>query len=200
MLVILCVALMLSMTTWFSATAVVPELTVRWALSGGQASLLTIAVQIGFVAGAIASGLVNLPDIVPMPVLMTGAALLAALANAALLAAPGVDTAILARLITGASLAGIYPPALKLASTWFRTGRGIALGAVIAALTLGSASPHLVRALGGANWQRVVVTTSGATLFGAILLALHVREGPYPFSRAAFTNLPTLYMTVMRHT
>lgn len=186
MLVVLCVALVLSMTTWFSATAVVPELTVRWALSGGQASLLTIAVQIGFVVGAIASGLVNLPDIVPMPVLMTCAALLAALANAALLAAPGVDTAILARLITGASLAGIYPPALKLVSTWFRTGRGLALGAVIAALTLGSASPHLARALGGANWQRVVVATSGATLLGAILLALHVREGPYPFSRAVF--------------
>jgi len=186
MLVVLCVALMLSMTTWFSATAVVPELTVRWSLSSGQASLLTIAVQIGFAAGAIASGMLNLPDIVPIPVLMTGAALLAALANAALLAVPGVDTAILARLITGASLAGIYPPALKLASTWFRTGRGLALGAIIAALTLGSASPHLVRTLGGTNWQRVVVATSGATLFGAILLALHVREGPYPFSRAAF--------------
>lgn len=188
MLAWVCLAIVLSMTTWFSATAIIPELTRLWGLSGAGAAWLTNGVQIGFVAGAVAASFVNLPDIVPLPRLMASAATLAALANATLLLAPSPDWAIAARIVTGAALAGVYPPAMKLISTWFRKGRGFALGAVIAALTLGSSVPHLVRALtSGVDWHAVVIAASLATAAGAALFGLLAREGPFPFSRAVFS-------------
>ena len=134
------------MATWFSATAIVPELTARWALSPAAAAWMTIGVQVGFVAGALASSLVNLADVVRLDRLMAAAAALGAAANLALLAEPGAGGAIAARIVTGLALAGVYPPALKLMATWFRRGRGLALGLLIGALTLGSALPHLFRA------------------------------------------------------
>ena len=178
-------ALILAMTTWFSATAVIPELVRAWSLSPSEASWLTSAVQLGFVAGALTSSLLSIPDIVPLTRLMALAALGAALANGALLLEPGYPLTLLARFLTGAALAGIYPPAMKFVSTWFRTGRGLALGIMVGALTLGSALPHLVRAGGaGMPWQVVVGATSLASLLAVAIFALALREGPYPFARA----------------
>jgi MFS family permease len=186
-LALVCFALVLSMTTWFSATAVTPELILVWSLSPADAAWLTNMVQLGFVVGALGSSLVNLPDLVAPRKLMAASAALAALANLSLLVAPSVGALLIARLVTGAALAGVYPPALKLISTWFVQGRGTALGAVIGALTLGSASPHLVRGLfDHLDWRAVVAVTSLATLGGSAILGLCAREGPAPFSRAAF--------------
>jgi nitrate/nitrite transporter NarK len=60
-LVVLALALVLSMSTWFSASAVVPQLRDEWGLGDGAAAWLTIAVQLGFVAGAVVSSLLNSP-------------------------------------------------------------------------------------------------------------------------------------------
>ncbi len=184
---LVCAGVVLSMTTWFSATAITPELVKVFAMSTGEASWLTNSVQVGFVVGALLSSLVGLPDLISLRKLMGASAVVAALANLALLVAPSVGFLLLARLITGVALAGIYPPALKLISTWFQRGRGTALGAVIAALTLGSALPHLLRALTDqVPWQAVVVTASASTALGSALMALFGREGPFPFSRTPF--------------
>ena len=67
---ILAAALVLAMTTWFSATAVLPELRTTWTLTINQASFLTIAVQVGFVVGALVSAFFNLADIIPARTLM----------------------------------------------------------------------------------------------------------------------------------
>ena len=184
---LVCAGVVLSMTTWFSATAITPELVRAFGLSTGEASWLTNSVQVGFGIGALASSLVGLPDRVSLRRLMAASAALAALANLALLAAPSVGALLLARAATGMALAGLYPPALKLVATWFRRGRGTALGAVIAALTLGSAFPHLVRAATDhVAWQAVVASASGATLAGGALLGRFGVEGPFPFGRAPF--------------
>lgn len=186
-LAMLCLAVVLSLTTWFSATAITPELKAAWHLSGAIEAWLTNGVQIGFVAGALASSLVNLPDIVRLNRLMALSALLAATANACLLLQPGPVGLVCARILTGVALAGVYPPALKLVSTWFVRGRGLALGAVIGALTLGSSLPHLFRALSGAlDWQLVVVAATVATLTGAGIFWFFAGEGPYPFGKAVF--------------
>jgi MFS family permease len=181
---LLAVALVCSMATWFSASAVIPQLRVDWGLSRGAASWLTIAVQLGFVAGALASSLVNLADVVPPRLVIFGGALGAAGANALLALAHGPGAAIPLRFATGFCLAGVYPPALKLMSTWFRRGRGTALGILVGALTLGSASPHLVNGLGGLGWRSVIVVTSLLTVVGGAIALLAVPEGPYPFPRA----------------
>lgn len=175
------------MTCWFSATAIIPELIVEWQLSAGQAAWLTNSVQLGFVLGALASSLVNLPDIVRMTRLIAVSALIAAAANAVLLLEPGWQGALLARFVTGIALAGIYPPAMKLMATWFIRGRGLAIGILIGALTLGSSLPHLFREFSsGLDWRLVVVISSAATIIAALVFGLLVSEGPYAFGRARF--------------
>ena len=183
---ILATAVALGMATWFSASAVVPQLREEWSLSDGSAAWLTIAVQLGFVAGAVLSSLFNLSDIFPVRSIMVGACIGAGAVNLLLLAADGPGVALPLRFLTGAFLAGLYPPSLKLMATWFTQGRGTALGVMVGALTLGSAFPHLVNALGGLDWRTVIWVTSLSTLVGAAIIAVAVREGPFPFPRATF--------------
>jgi MFS family permease len=186
-LAVVCLGVVLSMTTWFSATAVTPELIRVYRLTSGDASWLTNMVQLGFVVGALGASLVSLPDLVPLRGLMGVSCVIAAAANLGLLWAPGTGTLLAERFATGVALAGIYPPALKLISTWFVRGRGLALGLLISAMALGSASPNLIRVLAGnLVWQNVVIGASAATIIGAVLLAFMTYEGPYPFSRAVF--------------
>jgi MFS family permease len=75
---------------------------------------------------------------------------------------------------------------LKLISTWFRRGRGLALGALVGSITLGAAAPHFINAIGGLGWELVVITTTFATLSGALIIGLFVNEGPFPYPRAPF--------------
>jgi MFS family permease len=181
----LSIALVLSLTTWFSASAVIPQLRSEWSLSDGTAAWLTIAVQLGFVTGALVSSLLNLSDVVsPRPVILSGAAG-AAIANVLLIAVTGPAIAILLRFMTGFFLAGVYPPAMKLMSTWFVKNRGVALGILVSAIALGSAGPHLVNGLGGLNWHTTVYITSLLTLAGGVL-GFMVRQGPFPFPKATF--------------
>ena len=184
---VLAVAVLLAMTTWFSASAVVPQLRVAWGLGTGAASLLTISVQLGFVVGALASAFLGLADRLPPRRLILLGALGAAVANAGLLLADGPGLALPLRALTGASLALVYPPSLKAMATWFRRGRGTALGIMVGALTLGSAAPHLVNGLGAANYQVVIATTSLLTVAGGLLAEIAGRDGPFPFPRSTFS-------------
>jgi MFS family permease len=183
---LLAVALVLGMTTWFSASAVIPQLRTEWSLSDTAAAWLTIAVQLGFVAGALISSVLNLADVVPARLVVLGGSLGAAGANSLLALASGAGLAIPLRFATGFFLAGVYPPALKLMSTWFRRSRGAALGIVVGALTLGTAGPHLVNGLGGLEWETVIYATSALTATGGLIAWLGVPEGPFRFPAARF--------------
>jgi MFS family permease len=143
-------------------------------------------VQLGFVIGTAAAALLNLADLLPSRAYFSIAAVLAAGANAALLVAPGYRSALLCRALTGVCLAGVYPPAMKMAATWFRARRGLAIGVVVGALTIGKAVPYLVHALPGAGVSEVVVCASLAALLAALLVAFAYRDGPAPFPRRPF--------------
>jgi len=182
----LAVALVLAMTTWFSASAVIPQLRDEWHLTTQSASWLTIAVQLGFVAGALVSALTNLPDVMSPRVVIFGGAAGAAAVNALLLLAHGLALAVPLRFATGFFLVGVYPSALKLMATWFRRGRGLALGILVGALAVGSATPHLVNGLGGLSPRVVIVVTSLLTLTGGLIAYAGTSEGPYAFPSAAF--------------
>ncbi|MGH3093762.1 MAG: MFS transporter, partial [Gaiellaceae bacterium] len=157
-----------------------------WGLSDTAAAWLTIAVQLGFVAGALVSSVLNVADVLSARAVLLAGAGGAAAANVVLVAVGSATAAIPLRFATGFFLAGVYPPALKLMSTWFHRGRGTALGILVGALTLGSAGPHLVNGLGGLDWRTVIAATSALTLVGGVLAFTVVREGPYPFPRATF--------------
>jgi MFS family permease len=186
-LVILAVATLLGMTTWFSASAVIPSLREVWSLSPTTSAWLTIAVQLGFVVGALLSATLNIADVLPARKVFAASALGAAIVNALLVFADGPSLGIPLRFATGFFIAGVYPPAVKILATWYRsTERGRAVGILIGALTLGSAAPHLVNGFGGTDWQAVVLTTSVLTILAAVISVRLIHDGPFPFPRARF--------------
>lgn len=185
------------MSLWFTASAVAPQLEASWGLTVAQGGWLTSIVQSGFVAGTLLAAVLNLADIVPARVYFPVSATLAAIANAALLLAGGFVPALVARFFTGFFLAGVYPPAMKMIATWFRDARGLAIGTIVGALTIGKATPYLVKALHGAGMEMVILAASGAALLSALLVALGYRDGPDPFERRPFHW--GLVGTVLRH-
>ena len=175
------------MSLWFSASAVVPALRNEWHLGETAASWLTISVQLGFVFGTLLSAFLNLPDLISVRYVFAVSALGGALANAAFGAyAHGPQMGIGLRFLTGMFLAGVYPPGMKIMATWFQRGRGMALGVLVGALTLGKASPYLVNGLGSADWRVNVFFISLLAIFGGLIVLLFVADGPYAPPPARF--------------
>ena len=175
------------MSLWFSGSAVVPALTREWRLSETAAGWLTLSVQIGFVAGTLLSALFNLPDIISPRHLFTLTAICGAIVNAAFgWFAHSAQAGITLRFFTGMFLAGVYPPAMKILATWFRHGRGLALGVLVAALTLGKAIPYLINGVGSHNWRTNVVFVSLLAVIGGVIVLLFVSDGPFALPAARF--------------
>jgi MFS family permease len=59
---------------------------------------------------------------------------------------------------------------VRLVATHYMRSRGVATGVVVGALTLGSATPHLVRGLADVPWQATIVTTSALALLAAAVI------------------------------
>ena len=144
--------------------------------------------QAGFITGTLLAALTNLPDVASPRALMMWGALSGAAINAALaLWIDHLGPALLLRFLVGICLAGTYPPAMKIAATWFRAGRGLAIGLLVAALTLGSATPHLIRGLTDLPWRHTLLAASGLAALGALAVST-VSEGPYRFPAARFES------------
>lgn len=187
MLLLLAVAELLGMSLWFAGSAIGPQLQERWGLSGSQVGWLTTSVQLGFVAGTAVSAVLNLADVLPSRTLFTLSALLGAAANAALLLSGGFPFSLATRFACGFCLAGVYPPAMKMTATWFRARRGMAVGTIVGALTVGKATPYLVHAFPGAGVATIVLTGSVAAVVSALLVWGAYRDGPYPFAPRPFS-------------
>jgi MFS family permease len=186
-LAVLSVAELLGMSLWFGASAVAPQLAQEWQLSSAQAALLTTVVQFGFVAGTALSAMLNLADVLPSRTLFSTAALIGAAMNAAILAAPSFGVVLLLRFLTGLALAGVYPPAMKMISTWFHARRGLAIGTIVVALTVGTATPYLVHAIPSAGTREVILAATFAAILGALLVGLFYLDGPYSFASRPFS-------------
>ena len=196
-LALLALAEVLGMSLWFSASAVSGQYRALWGLSPAEAGWLTTMVQLGFVAGTATAAVLNLADVIPSRWYFAGSALLGALANLGLVDASSYHTALGCRFLTGFCLAGVYPPAMKMAASWFRTDRGLAIGTIVAALTVGKALPYLVRSADVNAIRPVVLVTSAAAAGAAILIAAGYRDGPHQFPRRPFSW--RLVATVARH-
>ncbi len=169
------------MSVWFSASAVVPALTQLWDLDSSGQAWLTMAVQIGFVVGALASAVLNLADLIPAPRLFALTAFSAAAFTALIPGSGGGPiTAVFLRFLTGLSLAGVYPVGMKIMATWTREDRGLGIGLLVGALTVGSAAPHLINALGGfGDWKLVLFASAGLAAVGGFMALLFIEEGPF---------------------
>jgi MFS family permease len=196
-LALLSLAMLLGMSAWFTASAAAPELQARWGLTSAEVGWLTAVVNLGFVAGTAVAALLNLADVIPSRVYFPASALLAASANAALLVVPGFTAALGVRFLTGFFLAGVYPPGMKMTATWFRSARGLAIGTLVGALTVGKATPYLMKALGGQAIAPVVLGASGAQVTAGLLVLVLYHDGPYAFPRRSFSW--GLVARILRH-
>ena len=189
-LALVSICLIGALGTWFSATVILPELTLRTQLGESQQVWLTNAVQLGFVLGAVLIAFFNISDSMSLTVLIALSCTLAAVANLLLLWTDTPFGMITLRLMTGAALSGVYPPVVKLIATWFQKGRGIAMGIIIGALTIGSAMPHLFRAIAAeANWMFVIWASSLTTFLAGLIFLFFMSEGPFAFARTRFDPL-----------
>ncbi len=186
-LTLLGTAELLGMSLWFSASAVAPQLAEIWGLSASESGWLTTVVQLGFVFGTATAAALNLADILPSRTLFAVSALSGAAVNAAILVADDYPAALALRFLTGFFLAGVYPPAMKMIATWFRYQRGLAIGTIVGALTVGKATPYVVHAIPEAGPGPVVLTASACALVAAVLVWSSYRDGPYPFSSRPFS-------------
>lgn len=187
MLGVLGLAELLGMSLWFAGSAVAPQLQERWSLTVPEVGGLTTAVQLGFVAGTAFVAVLNLADILPSRLLFAVAAVCGAASNAALLMVGGFAGAVVTRFLCGFCLAGVYPPAMKMISTWFKARRGLAVGTIVGALTVGKATPYLVHAIPSASVETIILAGSVSAVIAALLVWTTYRDGPFPFPPRPFT-------------
>jgi MFS family permease len=186
-LTLVALAELLAMGLWFGVSAVGPQIAAEWRLDETTTAWLTLAVQLGFVAGTLLSAVFNLPDVIRARHLCALCALLGAITNAILAwTVTTIGAAIVLRFLTGVFLAGVYPPGMKIIATWFKTGRGFALGVLIGALTLGKASPYLVNVFGADSWRINVGIASVLAIVSSVIVLRFVGEGPYALPNQPF--------------
>jgi MFS family permease len=198
-LALLALAMVLGMTPWFSATVAAPGMRAEWNTTPSVSAWLTIAVQLGFVLGTFVSAVLLLSDRFSARRLASASSCLVTIATAALAwRHTGPATAIALCGLTGAALAGVYPPGIKIAAGWWRSGRGTAIGILVGALTIGSAMPNLLRALSPTeSWRTVILAAAACALVSASLFGLAVRDGPFQAASAPFN--PRALSTVVRN-
>jgi MFS family permease len=178
-LTLLLLAQVAAMAVWFATTASLAAIRAHWPLSPFHAALLTSSVQAGFVAGTAVSALFSLADRTDLRNLFSAAAVIAGLANFAILACEPTSAAVpLLRFLTGFCVAGIYPVGMKLAATWAKGDLGLLIGLLVGAVTLGAALPHLIAAGGGLDW-RVPELGAAIAAIAAALIIRFVGIGPH---------------------
>lgn len=184
---VLSIAELLGMVLWFSASAITPTLASEWQLSDSGKAWLTMSVQIGFVAGAFLSALLNLSDIFNARFVFSLSAFLGAIFNGAIgLFVDSIELALVLRFLTGVCLAGVYPPGMKIMASWFKMDRGMAIGVLVGALTIGSASPHMLKVLGSPDWRELMLTASMLSIIAGLICLIFVKDGPYSTPGAKF--------------
>ncbi|MDT8862089.1 MFS transporter [Alkalihalobacillus sp. MEB130] len=181
-------AVLFSLSLWFSASVIASELIEHWNLSSHLEVWLSASVPLGFVIGAFVSSYVGIADRYNPRNIFAVSALVGALLNGLLIVASGSFFGILLRILTGVTLAGVYPIAVKMLSQWFPKKRGLAIGILIAALTLGSSLPHfVVMFFSELDWKVVILFTSVLAVLAAVIVHWMVEDAPETSKKSPFS-------------
>ncbi|WP_421385144.1 MFS transporter [Bacillus salacetis] len=168
-----------ALSLWFGASVTAPELNDLWDAGANLEAWLSASVPIGFVLGAFASSYFGLADRFNPRFIFAVSALLGAAFNGLILISDGALNGITLRILTGVTLAGVYPTAVKLLSQWFPKRRGLAIGVLIAALTLGSSLPHfIVLFFSALQWQWIILTSSFLSVVSSGIIYFILKDAP----------------------
>ena len=173
---------------WFAGNAVLGDLQRLWGLSSDALAYMTSSVQLGFIAGTLVFAVLAISDRFSARKIFLICSLLGAFCNAGVyLFADGLTSLVVFRFLTGFFLAGIYPVGMKIAAGWYQRDLGRAMGFLVGALVLGTAFPHLLKALGHSlPWSSVLLSVSAIAAFGGLVMFILVPDGPYLSKGAKF--------------
>ena len=173
---------------WFASNAILGDLQQQWSIGADALAYMTSAVQLGFIIGTLCFAFLAISDRFSPRIVFFICSLLGASSNLLIyLVAEGLISLLTFRFVTGFFLAGIYPVGMKIATGWYRHGLGKALGSLVGALVVGTAFSHLLKGAGqSVPWEAVIISISGISLAGGILMLLLVPDGPYLFKGTNF--------------
>ena len=196
-LVLVVVACAMALSCWFSTNAVAPALEDEEGYSSGELAWLSSSVMVGFVIGTFVLSVGNVADLLGARTLFALGAGVASVSNLGVAwLAPkdvgGMGALVPLRALTGAALGAVYPPAMKIVAGWFVKNRGLAIGIMVGALTIGSGSPHILRSVFTSAWRSTLYISSSGALIAALIVKLLVRDGPFGAPAAPFQ--PTLLL------
>jgi DHA1 family inner membrane transport protein len=163
---------------WFAINAVMPDLQRQMGWAASDVGRLTSALQLGFIAGTLVFAVLTIADRYSSRRVFLICSLAGALCTlGALFQVESFSALLFWRACTGFFLAGIYPVGMKIAAQWFPKGLGVALGWLVGALVLGSASAHGIRALTtDLPWSTVMLSVAGLAALGGLMLYVCVPE------------------------
>lgn len=177
-----------ALSLWYSASVIAPELIDIWNLSSNLEPWLSASVPIGFVIGALFSSYFGVADRFNPRKVFAISALIGAILNALLIIVDSGFFGILLRILTGITLAGVYPIAVKILSEWFPRKRGLAIGILIAALTLGSSLPHvIVMFFSSLSWKFVIICSSVLAVLAAFVVSFILEDAPVKSKKLPFS-------------
>lgn len=183
---------------WFAGNAIIADLQRDWGLPEQSLGYITSAVQLGFIVGTLVFAFLSVADRFSPRWVFFWCSMAGASANISVLPAPeSLSSLLTLRFGTGFFLAGIYPVGMKIAAGWYEKGLGRALGYLVGALVLGTAFPHLLRAMGAEfPWQQVLIGVSVLAASGGVLMLLLVPDGPHLPGRSPFD--PHVFAIIFR--
>ncbi len=176
---ILSIAQLFGLSLWFATNSVIDQLIPEFGLNPQDLTWLSIAVTLGFVFGGLTSTLTNISDIAPADRVFMISSLLGGAATAIIALKPDFVLVLVLRFLTGFFLAGIYPVGMKLTASHFKKSRGLAIGTLLSALTIGSGLPYIFLIFGTPSWQVVLLTVATLAVLGGLLVGMVVEVGPF---------------------
>ena len=194
---VLVLAQLAGTSLWFTVNAVMPDLQRELGWPASAVGTLTSALQFGFIVGTLVFALLAIADRFHARNVFCVCALSGAACTVGAWAMVRDYDALLAwRFATGVFLAGIYPVGMKIAAQWYRQGLGAALGLLVAALIVGSASAHGLRALAqDLPWPSIMLGVAGLAASGGLLI---LTLGHAPGASARVSTLPTACTGALR--
>ncbi|MGE0349435.1 MFS transporter [Hydrogenophaga sp.] len=184
---VLVLAQFMGTSLWFAVNAVMPDLQRELGWPTSAVGTLTSSLQFGFILGTLVFALLAIADrFAPRRVFLVCALAGAACTVGAWWMVRDYSALLVWRFATGFFLAGIYPVGMKIAAQWYTRGLGGALGLLIGALVLGSASAHALRALSGAlPWPTLMLGVAALAAAGGLMLFFCTTDPPHAQARVS---------------